>query len=70
MEFLEKLRQKPEPIRRAIAFWTSAVITFLILSVWVTRLGTNFSNKTSQVASPFETIKNDLSNLNFKAESN
>ncbi|HEY4493762.1 MAG TPA: hypothetical protein VJB98_04060 [Candidatus Paceibacterota bacterium] len=63
MDFLEKLRSKPEPVRRAIAFWAAAIFSFIIFTIWVVNLGTNLAGKNSQIASPFETIKNDLSNL-------
>ena len=67
MQFLDKLRQKPEPLRRAIAFWASALITFLIVAVWAVHLSVSVSGRdSSQVASPFETIKNEFSNLKAK----
>jgi phosphotransacetylase len=33
--YLEKLKAKPEPVRRSIAFWTSFAITLIIMAFWV-----------------------------------
>ena len=44
MNALEKLRSKPEPVRRAIALWSSLAITFIIVAVWISSLPARFEN--------------------------
>lgn len=37
-EFIEKLRAKPEMVRRQIVVWTAAVITVIIFLAWLASL--------------------------------
>lgn len=82
-EWLEKLRQKPEPVRRAIAFWSSAIIVFVIVSVWLVGLPGRFrvqdnSTATDEQAnqmvagamSPFDNLKEEWNNLMANVEGN
>ncbi len=74
-DWLHNLRQKPEPVRRLIAFWTSALVVFLIVGVWLAGLPGRIApaassvatavkaSKIDEVASPFEGMKEQLDNL-------
>jgi len=61
MEFLEKLRSKPEALRRAIAFWASLGITIIIALGYLGSL--TLSTQDNQVASPFESLKQEWNNV-------
>ncbi len=50
-ELLDKLRSKPEGVRRAIAFWVSAGVVFFIVSIWLTALPTKLSQMSDDYAS-------------------
>ncbi|HEY4504385.1 MAG TPA: hypothetical protein VJI73_01295 [Candidatus Paceibacterota bacterium] len=81
-ELLNKLRQKPESVRRLIAFWTSVAIVFVMVLIWLSALPGqmrelsnstgNFSAMTppKQIASPFESMKTALDNLAESFKSN
>lgn len=60
-DFLDKLRAKPEPVRRVIALGTVSGMTFLISLVWFSTLGTRLSADDSvmlakESPSPMESI--------------
>ncbi|OHB17909.1 MAG: hypothetical protein A2749_00795 [Parcubacteria group bacterium RIFCSPHIGHO2_01_FULL_45_26] len=74
-EWLNKLRQKPEPMRRLIAFWASTLIVFAMILVWLTNLSSSFGavskplaelakdDKARELASPFASLKNEFNAL-------
>ena len=75
IELLNKLRAKPEPVRRLIAFWTSALIVFVLVSIWLAGLPGRLSgtagtvtaivesDKVSEVASPFAGLKAEFGQI-------
>lgn len=57
-DFLDKLRNKPEPVKSTIAFWFAIGLTLLIAVFWASTL-INDKNKTANKGpSPFEMISN------------
>lgn len=74
-DWLDKLREKPEPLRRAVAFWVSAFVVFVIVSVWLGglpgRIGSVKASladaipkgRISVVASPFASMKAELDTI-------
>lgn len=64
--FIEKLKEKPEPVRRAIAFWASLGLAVIILAAWATQLPNKLSGTSSQVASPIEALKSEFNQVKGK----
>ena len=48
-DFLDKLRQKPKPVRQRIALVTTAALSFLIFFIWWTTFTVSGSNKAISV---------------------
>jgi hypothetical protein len=44
MNFIQKLREKPEPVKKQIAFWSSFGITLVIFLFWLASI-TGVTNK-------------------------
>jgi hypothetical protein len=62
----DNLRAKPEPYRRAIAFWSALVITAIIALVWIRSLGPRFSAPVASKPegdSPFIQIGNTFNSI-------
>jgi hypothetical protein len=74
-DWLNKLRAKPEPVRRAIAFWTSGFVVFVMVSVWLSGLPGRIEtaarsvavvaeeSRAREMASPFASMKAELDEL-------
>jgi hypothetical protein len=41
VDFLERVRARPEAERRSLAFWSSLVITLVVAAIWVASLSFN-----------------------------
>jgi hypothetical protein len=65
-KMLDNLREKPEPYRRAIAFWSALGITAIISLVWVSSLGERFGSSSAEKPigdSPFSQLSNAISSI-------
>lgn len=49
MDFINRLKEKPASTKKIIAFSTSAVITLVILSLWVTVFRFNINSKNTDI---------------------
>jgi len=38
VQFIHKLREKPEPVRRQIVIWTASLLTVIIFFIWLATL--------------------------------
>lgn len=59
LEYIEKLREKPEASRRRVAVVATLLIMTVVVGIWLTltlALGSEFEEK-SNIASPFSVIK-------------
>jgi hypothetical protein len=65
MNWLDKIRQKDDGAKKAFAFWTSLVITLLIVLVWLFNLPYIFKHNEEgvQFASPVKAMWNRAENL-------
>lgn len=58
--FIERIQQKPLPVRRRITFWTAFFVTLLIALVWLTTTvltaGTPKTSPTAQAPGPLSTL--------------
>lgn len=62
--YLESIRQKPEPARQAIAFVFAIIITAIIVTVWLYLK--NISSRLvpiTDTSSPFEVLWNYINDL-------
>ena len=41
VQFIDKLREKPEPVRRQIVVWTAVLLTVIIFFFWLYSLAPN-----------------------------
>jgi hypothetical protein len=53
---IENLRQKPEHVRKQIAFFTSLGVTVIILAFWVASFGAGNSSVTAQAVGATKTL--------------
>lgn len=67
IEIMDNIRSKPEPYRRAVAFWSALIITAIIALVWINSLGGRFvASITSEKPagdSPFAQLGNAWSSM-------
>ena len=67
LTFISKLQRKPEHVRRKIAFVTSAIVTFVIVIIWLTSFSVSTPETSSRTVGsgddvgPFQTLTENLS---------
>ncbi len=67
--YLEKLKHKPEHVRRNTALVASGVITGIIVLIWAFSLGSRFGgDKQAKGADPFAIIKNAFGEIIHRAK--
>lgn len=63
LDYLDKVREKPESHRRRVAFGSAVLITGLILLVWLTTLPAKFDTETvasQERNSPISTLGKNI----------
>ena len=63
LDYIENLRQKPVTVRRTVAFWLAASVTFFIAVIWFVNLTGSIGGDNNQIASPIESIRESWNNL-------
>ncbi|MCF7835682.1 MAG: hypothetical protein K9M15_00995 [Candidatus Marinimicrobia bacterium] len=63
-DWLDKIREKPEPVRKRIAYALTASLVFLIMFVWVSlSLSKPDSGEDKATRSPFSVIKDSVAQI-------